>query len=60
MGGFLDLVIHEVNGHKTDDPDRDNKLLIELRGKVGKSIKNLEVYLKYEIDRPLINNQNYG
>lgn len=54
MGGFLDLVISEQNGHNVKDYEKDNKLLGECHGAVSKSIGNIRVYIQYELDHPLV------
>jgi hypothetical protein len=54
MGGFLDLVLSRENGHTVRDYDGDNQLLDALRGALAKTIANLRVYLKHELDHPLV------
>lgn len=54
MGGFLDLILCELNGHSVRDEHQDNELLQQARGALSKSLKNLEVYMKHEIDHPLV------
>ncbi|MBJ6802675.1 hypothetical protein [Geomonas propionica] len=54
MGGFLDLILSERNGHLVRSYDEDNALLEMLRGVVSQAIGNLRLYLSYEIDRPLV------
>lgn len=54
MGGFVDLVLSEQNGHVIRNYEEDNALLEKLRGVVSKTISNLRLYLNYEIDRPLV------
>lgn len=54
MGGFLDLVLSEQNGHVIRNYEEDNALLVKLGGVVSKTISNLRLYLSYEIDRPLV------
>ena len=60
MGGFLDLVLSEQNGHSVRDYDRDNELLEETRGALGKSIGNLRVFMEYELDHPLVHIPDAG
>ena len=54
MGGFLDLILSDTNGHIVRDYDKDNKLLDKLRDAVSKTIGNLRVYINYELDKPLV------
>ena len=54
MGGFLDLILSDTNGHIVRDYDKDNELLDKLRCAVSKTIVNLRVYINYELDKPLV------
>ncbi len=54
MGGFLDLILSDINGHLVRDYDKDNELLNKLRDAVSRTISNLRVYINYELDKPLI------
>lgn len=54
MGGFLDLILSEQNGHVVRNQDEDNALLEKLRGAVSKTIGNIRLYTTHEIDRPLV------
>ena len=54
MGGFLDLIISDINGHRVRDYEQDNELLNQLRGSVSETIGNLRAYLNYEIDKQLV------
>lgn len=54
MGGFLDLILSDINGHLVRDNDKDNELLNKLRDAVSRTISNLRVYINYELDKPLV------
>jgi hypothetical protein len=54
MGGFLDLVLSQENGHIVRDYNGDNQLLDAIRGALGKTIANLRIYIKHEFDHPLV------
>ena len=49
-GGFLDLILCELNGYSVRDEDKDDELLRQARGALSKSLKNFEVFMRYEID----------
>ncbi len=54
MGGFLDLILAEINGHQIRSYEEDNAVLDQLRGAVSKTFGNLHLYLSKEIDYPLV------
>jgi len=54
MGGFLDLVLSEQNGHEVRDYEQDNNLLNACRSSVSKTIGNLRVFVEYELDYPTV------
>jgi len=54
MGGFLDLLLCKENGHTVRDVDSDNQLLGSIRAALTLAIANLVVYLKNQLDQPLV------
>ena len=54
MGGLLDLILCTENGHTVRNADADNALLGAAIGALGKTIGNLRVYMRHELDHPLV------